>query len=72
MGVEWTDIAAKTLPLKPYVSEATSLIDFDDVIMLQPISNGERLELALIKCHQKIVVIGLGDVFLSIETLSIV
>ena len=50
------------------MSEALSLGDPNEGVTLHPISKGERLELSLTKCHQKIVVIGQKDEFLSIET----
>ena len=54
------------------MSEALSLGAPNDGVTLHPISKGERLELSLTKCHQKIDAIGLVDAFLSIETPSIV
>ena len=66
VGVEWTDIAVKTLSSKPFMSEALSLGDFNEGIMRHPISKGEKLELSLSKCHYEIFTIGLGDTILII------
>ena len=43
------------------MSDALSIVDPNDGVTYQPISNGERLKLSFTKCHYKTVAIGLGD-----------
>ena len=54
------------------MSEALSLGDPNEGVTLHSILKGEKLELSLTICHQKIFAIGLEYEFLSIETPSFV